>query len=276
MTIFDEPKIDCHAHIFDPVAFPYRADTPYRPSGQELGNLTQYYAVMNSYGVKHALLVQPNSGYAEDNSYILHAIKNGAGRFKGMAIIDRDADAATLRKFKSHGVIGAAINPTFHGNDYYKDIADLMKRLADEDMFFNLQIERDQFEMFAPWIRDIPVKVMIDHNARPTVADGLGQPGFSTMLKLADTGRVAVKISGYAKYARTPYPFEDCWPYVRAIIGAYTPEHCVWASDWPFLRAAERQDYGPLVALAARLFPDESDRRKVLWETPKRLFGFAG
>lgn len=275
MTLFDEPKIDCHAHIFDPVAFPYRADTPYRPSGQELGNLAQYHAVMKTYGVKHAVLVQPNSGYAEDNSYILHAIKTGEGRFKGMAIIDRDADAATLRNFKSQGVVGAAINPTFHGNDYYRNIAGLMKRLADEDMFFNLQVERDQFEMFAPWIRDIPVKVMVDHNARPTVADNLGQPGFATMLKLADTGRVAVKISGYAKYTRTPYPFEDCWPYVRAIIGAYTPEHCVWASDWPFLRAAERQDYGPLVALAARFFPNEADRRKVFWDTPKRLFGFA-
>jgi predicted TIM-barrel fold metal-dependent hydrolase len=62
---------------------------------------------------------------------------------------------------------------------------------------------------------------------------------------------------------------------VRAIIDAYTPDHCVWASDWPFLRAAERQDYGPLVELAACWFPNEADRRKVFWDTPKRLFGFA-
>ena len=49
----------------------------------------------------------------------------------------------------------------------------------------------------------------------------------------------------------TPYPFEDCWPFVRALVDAFTLDHCMWASDWPYLRAQERQDYGPLVQLAA-------------------------
>jgi predicted TIM-barrel fold metal-dependent hydrolase len=40
------------------------------------------------------------------------------------------------------------------------------------------------------------------------------------------------------------------------------------------LRATERQDYGPLVALAGELFPNAAERRKLFWETPKRLFGF--
>ena len=49
----------------------------------------------------------------------------------------------------------------------------------------------------------------------------------------------------------------------------------MWASDWPFLRAPERQDYGPLVQLAGQLFPDANDRRKLFWDTPNRLFNFA-
>jgi predicted TIM-barrel fold metal-dependent hydrolase len=63
-------------------------------------------------------------------------------------------------------------------------------------------------------------------------------------------------------------------PFVRAVVEAFTLEHCVWASDWPFLRSPQRQDYGPLVTLAVRLFPDEADRRKLFWDPPKRLFGF--
>jgi predicted TIM-barrel fold metal-dependent hydrolase len=275
MGIFDEPKIDCHAHVFDPVNFRYGESIGYKPSGQEIGTSVQLRQVMKTYGVKHALLVQPNSGYGSDNSCMLDAIAQGEGRFKGIAIIDLDADIATLRNFRAQGIVGAAINATFHGNDYYKDCAGLMKRLADLDMFFDLQVEHDQFLMFAPWIRDIPVKVLIDHAARPTPPAGIDQPAFAEMLRLADTGRVSVKISGFSKFARLPYPFKDCWAYVHAIVDAFTIDNCMWASDWPFLRALERQDYGPLVELAGSLFPNESDRRALFWDTPNRLFKFA-
>src|SRR5215510_11061022 len=275
MRIFEQPKIDCHAHVFDPRNFPYGADTAYRPSGQEIGTAAQLRQVMKTYGVRHALLVQPNSGYGGDNSCMLDAIARGEGLFKGVAIVDLDAEASTLERLRSRNIVGAAINPTFHGNDYYRDCVGLMKRLADLDMFFDLQVEHDQFLTYAPWIRDIPVKVLIDHVGRPTPAAGTNEPAFAAMLRLADSGRVSVKLSGYSKFAERPYPFEDCWPHLNAIVDAFTVEQCIWASDWPFLRAPERQDYGPLVELAGRLFPAESDRNALFWTTPNRLFKFA-
>ena len=55
---------------------------------------------------------------------------------------------------------------------------------------------------------------------------------------------------------------------MRALVDAFTLDNCVWGSDWPFLRAPERVDYGPLLKLVERLFPDPADRRKMLWETP--------
>jgi predicted TIM-barrel fold metal-dependent hydrolase len=71
-----------------------------------------------------------------------------------------------------------------------------------------------------------------------------------------------------------PYPFEDTWPFARAILDAFTLDHCMWASDWPFLRAPQRQDYGPLVELAGLLFPDPGQRRTLFCDTARRLFGF--
>ena len=62
MTIFDEPKIDCHNHIFDPIRFPYTDNAVYRPVGQEIATAAQFSAVMNAYGIRHALLVGPTSG----------------------------------------------------------------------------------------------------------------------------------------------------------------------------------------------------------------------
>ena len=55
---------------------------------------------------------------------------------------------------------------------------------------------------------------------------------------------------------------------IRALIDAYTLDHCVWGSDWPFLRARHRVDYGPLLKLVEILVPDAAHRRKIMWETP--------
>jgi len=274
MSVFQEAKIDCHVHVLDPLTFPYGKDIDYHPAGPEVGTAAQLHQVMKTYGVSHALLVQPNSGYGGDNACMLDAIARGEGRFKGIAIIDFNADNAALRDFKRQGVVGAAFNPTFYGNDYYRNSAGLIARLADNDMFLQLQIEHDQLELFVPWIEAIPVKVLIDHCGRPTAKAGLGQPGFRALLKLARTKRVSVKLSGYMKFSDLPYPFDDAWPFVRALADAFTLEHCLWASDWPFLRAARRQDFGPLVELAAMLFPAARDRRVLFRETAQRLFGF--
>ena len=78
--------IDCHAHVLDPANFPYGADIEYKPSGQEIGPAAQLLAVMKAHGIRHTLLVQPNSGYGSDNSCMLDAIARYPEMFKGIAI----------------------------------------------------------------------------------------------------------------------------------------------------------------------------------------------
>lgn len=275
MSVFDEPKIDCHAHVLDPANFPYGKDIDYHPSGQEIGTPAQLTQVMQSYGVRHCLLVQPNSGYGSDNSCLLDAVAQGGERCKAIAIVDFDASLDDLSALKARGVLGAAFNPTFHGVDYYRRGNPLIEKLAALDMFPNLQCEHDQLLSFVAWIEALPIRVLIDHCGRPTPQLGLSQAGFQALLRLARTQRVSVKLSGYAKFSQRPYPFDDCWPFVTAIVEAFSLDRCMWASDWPFLRATRRQDYGPLLALAGLLFPSAADRQKLFWDTPRRLFGFA-
>jgi predicted TIM-barrel fold metal-dependent hydrolase len=274
MGVFAERKIDCHAHVLDPGRFPYSPDVAYKPSGQEIGTADQFVHVLETYGVSHALLVQPNSGYGRDNACLLDAIARYPTIFKGIAIVDRDASTDDLKALQRQGIVGVAFNPTVYGNGYYAETLPLIRRLADLDMFLQLQVEHDLFAMYRPWIETVPIKVLIDHCARPTPSAGLAQPGFSDLLALSETGRVSVKLSGYAKFAQTPYPFPDTLPLVRALVGAFGLDHCMWASDWPYLRATDRQDYGPLLKLTEQLFPDAADRHQLLWETPSRLFGF--
>ena len=273
-TIYAIPKVDCHCHILDPQGHPYAEGVHYRPAGQETGSADYFSQVLDSYGVKHALLVEPNSGYDFDNRCMLDAIARGKGRFKGIAVVPNDASTSRLQELKAQGIVGIAFNFALHGLDYYRDFAPLLARLAALDMFVQVQVDGVQMQVLAPALIDSGAKILIDHCARPVVATGLGGAGFAAALQLANTGRATVKLSGFVKYSAQAFPFADSKIFVQALLQAFGPEHCIWASDWPFLKAPARLDYGPLLQLFAQMVPDAQDRQKILWDTPRRLFGF--
>ena len=274
MNIFDEAKIDCHNHIFDPARFPYRADTAYQPSMQEIGTAAQFARVMDAYGVRHALLVGPTSGYRTDNRCMLDAIAGGGGRFRGIGVVDNDVSRAELVEMKGAGVVGVAFNPAMEGVEAMSDADALFNTLTDLDMFAQIQVTGDQLIALEPLIERTVTQILIDHCGRPDVAAGMNQPGFQALLGLADTGRTVVKISGMQKFSRLDHPYEDAQIFAREILRVFGPDQCVWGSDWPFLRSPVRLDYGPLLMLFEQLVPDSDARRRVLWNTPRRLFGF--
>jgi predicted TIM-barrel fold metal-dependent hydrolase len=274
MSVFDEPKIDCHCHVLDPARFPYAPDVAYRPSGQEVAPLEQYLQVMEAYGIRHALLVGPNSGYNLDNRCLLDAVARGGGRFKGVAGVPLDIDRDALSELRARGIVGVAFNATLLGTAYYQSAGPLLCKLAELDMVVSLQVEGDQLVALRPLLEQSDVRVLIDHCGRPAAGQGVAQPGFQALLGLARTGRVAVKLSGHQKFSALPPPYDDTRPYLDALLEAFTLDACLWASDWPFLRAPQRLDVGPLLRGVERLLPDPTDRRRLFWDTPQRWLGF--
>lgn len=272
--IFEEPKIDCHVHVLDPARFPYGENTHYRPAGQEMGTPAQLAQVMGAYGTGYALLVGPNSGYGLDNRCMLDTMARGDGRFKGVAVVANDTGIEELAALKREGVVGVAWNVTHYGVEHYHDAAPLVDKLVALDMMVDIQVEHDQLLPLLPLLVRSGVRILVDHCGRPTIDAGLDQPGFRALLDLAATKRAYVKLSGIVKFSREPSPHRDARPYIEALVDAFTLDHCLWASDWPYLRAPARVDYGVLLNLAQTLFPDAFDRRKLLWETPRDLFGF--
>jgi predicted TIM-barrel fold metal-dependent hydrolase len=273
-SIYSVPKIDCHCHILDPQGFAYAEDVSYRPPGQETGSADYFEHVLDAYGVRHALLVGPNSGYGTDNRCLLAAIASSHGRFKGIAVVPFDASSDCLQELKAQGIVGIAFNYSLHGLDYYRAAEPLFARLATLELFVQVQVEQAQMRTLAPVLLNSGARLLIDHCGRPDLTQGLGGDGFTALLQLADSGRATVKLSGFSKFSAEDFPFADTRIYARTLLDAFGPDHCIWASDWPFLKAPRRLDYGPLLQLFAQQVPDAEDRQKILWETPRQLFGF--
>jgi predicted TIM-barrel fold metal-dependent hydrolase len=270
------PRIDCHIHAIDPVRFPYGADTPYRPSGQEIAPAAQLIRVFDAFDVRHALVVATNTGYGSDSRILLDTLEQGGGRFRGVAVVENDVDLAELARLKAAGVIGVAFNVPFHGADYYRNTAPLLEKLVSLDLLLQIQVEQDQLLDLLPLIEKSNVSLVIDHCGRPSVARGVKGRAFQALLAIGRERDAHIKLSGYYKFSELPHPYEDTWPFIAALAEAFTLDRCVWGSDYPFLRATERLDYGPLLAVLTKLFPDPGDQQRLLWRTPARLLGFDG
>jgi predicted TIM-barrel fold metal-dependent hydrolase len=272
---FTYPAADCHFHIIDPARFPLAARCGYQPRPDEIGTLEDFCICMADHHIHCGLAVQP-SGYGYDNAALLDAVRRSGGRLKGIAVVPPTAAEDELQHMKHDGIVGVRFNLTdFDPAGMEKSGAiNLLDTIRALDWFAQIQCSAKEFIRIAPLVRRSGVRVLIDHLGRPDPRHGTNEAGFRAMLALADTGRAVVKLSGAFRESHRPYPFEDLDPFVEAILEAFTPQNCVWGSDWPFLNIDLKPDYRSTLTCLERWLPEEDRRRQVLWGTPERLFGF--
>ncbi|MHC2291966.1 amidohydrolase family protein [Bradyrhizobium barranii] len=231
MNLPVSPRIDCHIHAIDPVRFPYGADTPYRPSGQEIAPAAQLIRVFDAFDVRHALVVATNTGYGSDSRMLLDTLRQGGGRFWGVAVVENDVGIGELERLKADGVIGVAFNVPYHGAGHYRNTAPLLEKLVSLGLFLQIQVEQDQLLDLLPLIEKSSVRLVIDHCGRPSVAQGLKGKAFQALLAIGREREAHVKLSGYYKFSQQPHPYEDTWPFIAALVEAFTLDRCVWGSD---------------------------------------------
>jgi predicted TIM-barrel fold metal-dependent hydrolase len=128
----------------------------------------------------------------------------------------------------------------------------------------------------APRLRDIArdMPVIIDHYGMVEAARGVNEPNFQALLTLVGDGAVHVKVSAPYRIS-TQFPdYPDARPFHEALVRV-NPERLMWGTDWPHpsIAAAVMPDDGHLLDLFMDWTPDKAMRRKILVETPKRLFG---
>ena len=170
---------------------------------------------------------------------------------------------------------------SFHKEIEVEQHADLRRQLEQATRLGNgyhskvsIYFHDDEVLKLMPILQSAGIRVVVDHCGCPDVMRGVDQPGFQAVLALGRSGQAAVKLSGAFRYSRLAWPYQDCEPFVQALIQAYTLENCVWGSDWPFVRLAQRIDYGPTRQLLERWIPDAAGLQKLLWDSPARWFGF--
>lgn len=116
-------------------------------------------------------------------------------------------------------------------------------------------------------------KFVLDHMAKPGIAEGLLSPWREDLAELAGSPNVFCKLSGMVTEARWKQwkPEEFCC-YLDTVIDAFTPERVMIGSDWPVCTLSA--DYGATLQLVidyVQQFPI-SIQSAILGETCARFY----
>ena len=272
---------DTHFHVFGPPEqFPFVSTHEYTPPAAPLEHYRKMIAVI---GIERAVVVQP-SVHGLDNTATLDAIKNSAGKFRGVGRIDDKTPKSELQRLHDNGIRGVRFNLLDRPRGNIKlDVLDrCVENIAEFGWSVDLHIDMVNLLAQEKRIRNMPIPVVIDHIARVKPAEGLRQAGFQLLLELMKQKHVWTKVSGADKICETMVhsyfglPFVEVIPYAQAIIAAAS-DRVIWGTDWPHsnnFAPGHTPNDGDLVDLLAGFAPDEPTRKKILVDNPAVLYGF--
>jgi predicted TIM-barrel fold metal-dependent hydrolase len=275
---------DCHVHIVGPVAhYPMSPQRGYTPPEASVADLK---ALRQRLGIARNVLIQP-SFYGTDNSCMMDALAELGDSARGVAVVAPDIADAELVEFDKRGVRGVRINLESGENRDPHAAASALDAIAKRIRHLNWHVQiyaaLPVIAAVADRIAALPVDVVIDHFGTAQARDGIGQPGFAALLDLVRAGRAYVKLSAPYRISQQP-GYADVAPIARALIEA-APERMLWASDWPHtdrtpgkaafdLHPFRSIDDVAVLGLFAQWCGDKSIERKILVETPARLYRF--
>ena len=269
---------DSHAHVFGPSGkFPYAPGRGYTPPDAPAEN---FVALLDHLGCARGLVVQGNAhGY--DNSVVLDALARYPQRLRGVAITDTRIAPETLRDWHKVGMRGLRFHLLVQKPGYVRgvglDVFEVFRKTMAElgwvmQIFCDGQVLHDM----APALREISrdLSVVVDHYGMVDAARGVNEPNFQTLLRLVGEGAVHVKVSAPYRVSKQFPDYPDARALHEALLRA-NPERLMWGTDWPHpsIAAEVMPDDGHLLDLLMEWTPDADVRRKILVETPERLFG---
>lgn len=129
--------------------------------------------------------------------------------------------------------------------DFQRGVA----RLAEYGLAYDLLVYPRQLRAAVGLVQAFPEqRFVLDHIAKPLIAEGKMEPWATEIRELARAGNVTCKLSGMVTEAKwTGWKAEDFRPYLDVVFEAFGTERLMIGSDWPVCTLAG--DYVSVVGI---------------------------
>jgi 2-pyrone-4,6-dicarboxylate lactonase len=263
---------DSHIHLFGPAGkYPFASDSPYT-SRDALPET--FIALQGKLGLSRAVIVSPG-GYGRNYQMLADTLARFPDRFRGIALMPDDTSAAEFARLTKLGVRGLRQMSAKRGSHVPIFSPEAARRAAEHGWHVQFYPHGTDITDYADKLLALPNTIVLDHFASIPAAGGVDQPAVKAVLRMLDSGRVWLKLSGPMRCTAQNVPYPDVTPLARAFV-RHAPERMVWGTDWPHvnLDGREMPNDGDLLDLLAEWVPDAATRKRILVDNACALYGF--
>lgn len=182
---------DCHMHFFDsryPLAAKARRQEPD-------ASVADYRKIQRRLGLDRVVVVQPTA-YGRDNRCTLDAMAQMGPSARGIAVIDETITATELDSMHAAGMRGVRFRMLEPPELPWELLPAMARRIGSLGWHIQFQMDGRDLHLRAAELSALPCPVVIEHIGKFLEPVSVDHPGFQALLKLLDTGRCWVKLSG--------------------------------------------------------------------------------
>jgi D-galactarolactone isomerase len=259
-------------HIYDP-RFPVAENARKKEAAAPV---SEYRKVRERLGLERVVVVQPTM-YGTDNSCTLQAMADLGPGARGVAVIDGSVTDAELKRLTAAGMRGVRFRMLDIPELPWELLPVMAARLAAIGWHVQFQMDGRYLHEREALLASLPSTVVIEHIGKFLEPVPTTDPGFQALLRLVDSGRVWVKLSGAYMMSKSGPPFYDDMGVLAKALLKRVPERLVWASNWPhpLVNRATVADDAVLLDVLLDWAPDEKVRNRILVDNPAKLYGYS-
>jgi D-galactarolactone isomerase len=232
-----------------------------------------YRAVQARLGTTRTVVVQPTA-YGTDNDPTVAAVAALGAGARGVATVGPDVSDAELTRLTQAGMRGARFQMLGAPMLPWEALEPVAAKIAAHGWHIQLQMDGRLLPEREAMLMRLPCPLVIDHIGKFLEPVPVAHPGFQALLRLLDTGRCWLKLSGPYEVSRVGPPhWDDVGALAKAALRA-APERMVWGSNWPHVGVDEAPDDAMLLDVLSDWAGDAETRKRVFIDNPKALYGF--
>lgn len=269
--------VDTHAHIYseDTTKYPQIPEPYLPPPGR--GTLEDLKNEMQRNGVDRVVVIQTFTAYRHDNRLILDTVRDNRSWMTGVVNVDPfdERSIDILEQALSVGVRGNRVSQGWPTDGSvlaeHRRLWEAARRLK---MVVCALLNPPNLRSLANLLNEFPdVPVVLDHCANLKASDHPQSEYLQKVLDLAQFENLYAKLSFIVMGSEQEFPCRDMFEMTRYLIDAYTPERCMWGSDFPTSLWIPKVTYQQhLEIFQVHLGLSESEKAAILGETALKLW----
>ena len=269
--------VDTHAHIYseDTETYPQSPEPFLPPPGR--GTIEDLKNEVKTNSIDRVVIVQTFTVYQHDNRLTMDTVRENQEWTTGVLNLNPfdDGSVSLMEEAFAIGVRGNRVSASWPTDDaVLPEHQRLWKAAQRLDVVLCALLNPPNCRSLASLLKAFPdVPVVLDHCANLRAGDFPNSDNLKTVLELAQFKNLHAKLSFLVTGSDEKFPCGDMFDGVRQVIDAYTPERCMWGSDFPTSLWIPKVTYQQHLAIfQEHLGLSEAEKAAILGETAMNLW----